>query len=83
MTRGFESRLAKLETKRRIHDDDLTRLTDVELQQRLDRIAEEIATHFGGIDNAIAALRADATPEGKRCADGLEEWKAEREQVQA
>jgi hypothetical protein len=71
MTRALEGRLARLETKRRLHDDDLTRLSDAELDARIARLGGELAAHHGGMANAIEALRNDPDPQWRPMADFL------------
>ena len=52
MTRALDNRLAKLEAKRRMHDDDLTRLSDEELNARIERLTLQIVAEYGGIESA-------------------------------
>jgi hypothetical protein len=77
MTRALEGRVARLETKRLVHDDDLTRLSDAELDARIVRLAGELAAHHGGMANAVEALRDDPDPRWRPMADFLAERLAE------
>ena len=59
MTRALEGRLARLETKRRMHDDDLTRLSNEELNARIETLTLQIVAEHGGIESAIQAMGPD------------------------
>ena len=59
MTRAIDNRLAKLEAKRRMHDDDLTRLSNEELNARIESLTLQIIAEHGGIESAIQAMRPD------------------------
>ena len=71
MNRSLGSRLSKLEGKRRMDDDDLTRLTEEELNRRIEEVTQQIIESYGGIDNTIAALRADPNPQLRALAESL------------
>jgi len=70
MTRALDNRLAKLEAKRRMHDDDLARLSDEELNARIERLTLQIVAEYGGIESAIEAMRPD--PQWRMIVDALE-----------
>jgi hypothetical protein len=53
-----------------MHDDDLTGLSDEELNARIERLTLQIIAEHGGIESAIEAMRPD--PQWQMIVDDLE-----------
>jgi hypothetical protein len=76
VTEALDTRLTKLEAKRRVHDGDLSRLSDEELQARIDTLRERVIAEEGGtIEAATEALRSD--PACRIIVEDLERRRAE------
>jgi len=58
-TRSFETRLRKLERKHRSPIDDVSALSDEELDAALRAVYRQLIAEHGGVEAAEAALRAD------------------------
>ncbi len=79
MTRGLDTLLAKLEARRRMHDDDLTRLSDAELEARIAAGEAALIAHYGGtIEAAIAALEQENDPAAVACVKALRQRQADQ-----
>ena len=64
MTRALTTRLAKLEARRRMQDEDFSRLSTAELEALQETTMLELIAHFGGrIEKAIEALGQHPHPE--------------------
>jgi hypothetical protein len=64
MTRALTTRLAKLEARRRMHDEDVSRLSTAELEAlQKATMLEIIAQHGGTIKRAVETLGQHPDPE--------------------
>jgi FixJ family two-component response regulator len=82
-------RVAKLEAKRRLRDNDLSRLSDDELDARIMQSMEALIAQYGDVDAAIEAVRNgaedwDLGPEQRQvCIECLKEYQATQKERKA
>ena len=68
MNRALDTRLAKLETQRRLQDEDFSRLSGEQLRERIEAAEAALIAHYGGtVEATIAALEQCNDPEAAAC----------------
>ena len=74
MSLSLDTRLAKLEARRQMQDDDFTTLSTEQLRERIEAAEAELIAHYGGtIEGAIAALEQENDPAAAACVKALKE----------